>query len=128
MSCSSFYTQTIHFTILINTPAWCFAELVQHIVEKFLHPHLREYRSDIYYVGGSYEHTNVIASSDFDIQICLRMPKVRFYNILSTKQSLEQDRPGWAAIKGGAEGLLNNEGYMSTSKVCNTNQKIFFHF
>ena len=32
---------TIHFTILINTPAWCFAELVQHIVEKFLHPHLR---------------------------------------------------------------------------------------
>ena len=90
---------TIHFTILINIPLWCFAELVQHIVEKFLHPHLREYRSDIYYVGGSYEHTNIKTSSDFDIQICLRIQNHHWSKTDPAGQQLKVERKVYWTMK-----------------------------
>lgn len=96
-------------------------ELVQHLIEDFIHPTLGKYRSDVFYTGSSYEYCGIQDSSDYDLQFCIKMPQRRYDNLtlLSDKPYVElcEERPGWAMIRGGPPELLTEDGYMSAVKV-----------
>jgi len=51
-----------------------FTGLVSYIKEKLIQPALQDYFADFAYMGSAYEFTSVPGSSDFDIQVFLKVP------------------------------------------------------
>lgn len=93
-------------------------------MEKFIHPVLREYGSQMFYTGSNYEHTGLQKSSDYDIQFCVKMPTKRYNNLLLVSDKPQtvglDDYPGWVRIEGGPPELVDECGFLSTYKVCST--------
>ena len=74
--------------------------------------------SDIFYTGSNYEFTTVPGSSDYDIQFCIEVPKTKLNHKKTSSATAEWcGDPAWRIIKGGPDGMLDSNGFLSTSKV-----------
>mgnify|MGYP001802344758 CR=1 FL=1 len=72
------------------------------------------------YVGSSYELSSLSGSSDYDIQVFLKMPPgpgKRNVPKPTTGRIHKCDRKGWRKIYGGPAHLLTDNGYLSACKV-----------
>lgn len=106
------------FKISCTNIIFFFVELVHHITQRFILPTLKGLCSAILYMGSNYEFTTVPGSSDYDIQFCIEIPKTK-HNHVKTSSAMADGcgDPAWRKIKGGPENLLDDKGYLSTSKV-----------
>ncbi|KAF6038327.1 hypothetical protein EB796_003364 [Bugula neritina] len=92
--------------------------LVSYIKEKLIQPALQDYYADFAYMGSAYEFTSVPGSSDFDIQVFLKVPSTRQNRVkVSSATAIASGDPDWMRVRGGPENLLNDEGYFCPIKV-----------
>ncbi|XP_067937514.1 cyclic GMP-AMP synthase-like receptor isoform X2 [Watersipora subatra] len=92
-------------------------EVVSHITQTLILPCLEAYRSDVAYMGSSYEFTTLPGKSDYDIQFFLKVPKTKKNgNKISSAVAEKSDNPAWRLVKGGPSKLLDEKGYLSTAK------------
>lgn len=97
-----------------------FAELMDRVVRQVVQPALNGIYQHMSYVGSSYELSSLSGSSDYDIQVFLKMPPgpgKRNVPKPTTGRIHKCDRKGWRKIYGGPAHLLTGNGYLSACKV-----------
>lgn len=89
-------------------------------MRKIVEPALKGLYNHMSFVGSSYELSAIPGTSDFDIQVFLKMPPgpgKRNIPKPTTGRIHECDRAGWRKIKGGPAHLLTSDGFLSAREV-----------
>lgn len=117
-------------TVVITSQYFCphklniphlFSALMDVVLRGIIRPALSKLYNHMLFTGSAYELSALPWSSDFDIQVFLKMPPgPGKKNIVKRNTGLVEpcDRPGWRKIKGGPTDLLTTDGFLSAKKVC----------
>ena len=98
---------------------------MDRVLREIIQPALRGIYNHFRFVGSTYELSALPGSSDFDIQVYLKMPPgpgKRNIPKPTTGRIHMCDRAGWRKVLGGPKHLLTPEGFLSANKV-NINSK-----
>ena len=98
---------------------------MDRVLHEIIQPALRGIYNHIRFVGSTYELSALPGSSDFDIQVYLKMPPgpgKRNIPKPTTGRISKCGRAGWRKVLGGPGHLLTPDGFLSANKV-NINSK-----
>lgn len=87
---------------------------MNEVMTQIVRPALKDFYIEELFVGSTYELSGLSQTSDYDIQVFMKMPAGFWGNTGPLEWC---DKPGWRKIRGGPADLIDSNGYLSTFKV-----------